>query len=81
MSIKLQGSDSEMLGEIDHGTLAKRRSLFFKARAANQAGGIQTSNVKKGETVPSETEGPATSQDKNKLPCVPMPLPALGLQD
>lgn len=59
LSIRLQGSDSQMLREIHQGKLVKRRLLFFETRTANQAGDIQTSGVKKQETGPSETEGPS----------------------
>lgn len=57
LSIRLQGSDSQMLREINHGKLVKRRSLFFETRTANQAGSNPTSDVKKQETAPSESEG------------------------
>lgn len=58
LSIRLQGSDSQRLREIHQGKLVERRSLFFETRTANQAGGIQTADVKQ-ETGPSETEGPS----------------------
>lgn len=70
LSIRLQGSDSQRLREIHQGKLVERRSLFFETRTANQAGGIQTADVKKQKTGPSETEGAANSRDQSKLPCL-----------